>query len=150
MRLARGFSLIEVLVSLLILSVGLLGFASLQAANVNLGNQAWTRSQATVLASDMIERLRGNPNTFINGHYDIAFGANLGSVTDCTTIDCNPVELAEFDQQQWSVALSEQLPQGTGQISRDTSTNPTQAVVAVRWFDRTTQSHQVLELRAMP
>lgn len=148
--MTRGFSLIEVLVSLLILSVGLLGFASLQAANVNLGDQAWSRSQATVLAADMIERLRGNPDTFRAGHYDLGFGASTGTSSDCTAVPCNPIELAEFDLEGWLTLLGEQLPQGQGQIARDASTNPVQAVVTVRWFDRSSQAEQTLELRAMP
>ena len=150
MSIARGFSLIEVLVSLLILSVGLLGFASLQAANVNLGDQAWARSQATLMASDMIARLRGNSQTFINGHYDLAFDAFVISTLDCTTNECAPIDLAEFDQQQWLAQLAAGLPQGAGQVYRDTSTAPAQAVVTVRWFDRSTQSNQSVELRSMP
>ncbi|MGB0958167.1 MAG: type IV pilus modification protein PilV, partial [Litorivicinus sp.] len=97
MQLARGISLVEVLVSLLILSLGLLGFASLQAANLNLGNEAWLRSQATVLASDMIDRVRGNSASFEAGHYDHAFASTPSSANDCTAVDCNPVQLAAYD-----------------------------------------------------
>lgn len=150
MQLSRGFSMIEVLAALLILSIGLLGFASLQAANMNVGNQAWLRSQATVLAADMVERIRGNAATFEAGSYDLAFEAVLATPADCNAASCTVTQLALFDQSQWYANLATQLPEGTGSITRDATTTPTEAVVTVRWFDPNLQANQTLEMRARP
>lgn len=150
MRLTRGISLVEVLVALLILSLGLLGFASLQAANLNLGNEAWLRSQATVMASDMIDRIRGNSATFEAGQYDHAFGAVAPAGRDCSAVDCNPIELADYDLAGWLSELAAQLPAGSGQIQRDTSGAVTELVVSVRWFDRAEQGAATLSMRAQP
>lgn len=150
MQLARGFSMLEVLAALVVLSIGLLGFASLQAANVNVGSQAWMRSQATVLGADMLERLRGNPATFASGAYDMAFAATLATPTDCNATACSPAQLALFDLNQWQANLATQLPQGTGSIARDNTTTPIEAIVTVRWFDPSEQANQSLVLRGRP
>ena len=149
-RRQRGFSMIEVLAALLILSIGLLGFASLQAANLNGGGQAWMRSQATVLAADMLERLRINADEFESGTYDLAFATPLATPADCNASPCSVTQLALFDQNQWYEHLAAQLPQGTGSIARDATTTPTEAVVTVRWFEPVLQTTQTLEFRGRP
>ena len=150
MRLARGVTLIEVLVALVILSVGLLGFARLQAANLTLNNEAWLRSTATILASDLLDRARGNPDQVNVGGYDTAWGTAHAMATNCQTQSCTPAELANFDMAQWKAELASALPQGAGNVSRDNSVTPFELVVQVRWFERTAQASQTLELRAKP
>ncbi|AGA87861.1 type IV pilus modification protein PilV [Stutzerimonas stutzeri] len=68
----RGATLIEVLVAMLILSVGLLGLASMQMTALQSNQSAYYRSQATVLAYDIIDRMRANRADALNGVYDIA------------------------------------------------------------------------------
>lgn len=57
----KGFTLVEVLVALLILSIGLLGLAGLQAGGLRSNHSAYLRSQAVMLAHDMADRMRSNP-----------------------------------------------------------------------------------------
>lgn len=59
-RSSAGFSLIEVLVSIVVLSIGLLGTAGLMSASLKNTNTAFYRSQATFLADDIVDRLRAN------------------------------------------------------------------------------------------
>ncbi len=56
----RGFTLIEVMVALVVLAVGLLGMASLMVRSQQSNEGAYSRSQATILAYDIVERMRAN------------------------------------------------------------------------------------------
>ena len=61
LRHARGVTLIEMMVAVLVLSIGLLGIAGMQAATSKYKINSWSRSQASVLLSDLAERVRINP-----------------------------------------------------------------------------------------
>ena len=63
----QGFTLIEVLIAVLVLSIGLLGLASLQAASLKNNYGAYMRSQASILANDMADRIRSNPGSGVAG-----------------------------------------------------------------------------------
>ncbi|HOB61103.1 MAG TPA: type IV pilus modification protein PilV [Candidatus Competibacteraceae bacterium] len=121
-----GFTLLEILVSIIILAVGLLGLASLQATSIRFNQSAYLRSQATVLAYDMIDRMRANIVAAHNGNYDIA-------VTD--TAPTGTSQLTDIDRRQWRIALSH-LPSGTGGITHSGD----QFTVIVQWDDSRGQS----------
>ena len=122
-----GFSLIEVLVALVVLSVGLLGLAALQQNAVRFNHDAYLRSQATVLAYDIADRIRGNRQAATDEAYD--------SVFEATPPACNSVVAAGTvvaqDIGAWRRALTCALPAGNGQIDWD---RPTEILtVTVRW-----------------
>jgi type IV pilus assembly protein PilV len=108
---AHGFSLIEVLVTLIILSIGLLGLAALQTTSVREGFDSGQRSQATWLAQELVERMRANPGGQKAGYTAAAADANLctsGPAKYCSDhfdgvgkadaeANCSANELAEFD-----------------------------------------------------
>jgi type IV pilus assembly protein PilV len=103
-----GFSMMEVLVALLVLSVGLLGMAALQVVSLKANHGAYQRSQATFLAYDMIDRMRANRAKAMAGDYDLTMGAS--SPTGTT--------LAILDVKDWldnNVAVF--LPSGDGSIA---------------------------------
>lgn len=70
---AAGFTLLEILVAILILSIGLLGLASLQASGLRSNHSGYLRSKATIFAYEMADRLRANRATAIAGNYNIVF-----------------------------------------------------------------------------
>src|SRR5262249_23001163 len=72
---ARGFTLVEVLVTLVVMSIGLLGLAALQLTSLKANHGSATRTQAVYLAYDIIERMRANPTATSAHGYDIAIGA---------------------------------------------------------------------------
>ncbi len=76
----RGITMIEVLVTMIILSIGLLGLAGLQLTGMRSVNSASLRTQATVLINDITERMRANP---------VAINNNQFMNIDSTAIDCN-------------------------------------------------------------
>lgn len=105
-----GFTLIEVMVSVVVLAIGLLGLAGLQATSMRFNSSAYLRSQATNLAYDIADRMRANVTAARNGNYIIGVGvaAPAGNTLDAT------------DLQQWRIALTNILPAGTGGICRGT------------------------------
>lgn len=114
MKIKRsGFSLVELLVAMVVASIGLLGVAtlSLQASRYNF--DAKLRHQATMLASDMADRIRSNPvNAIVNYPAAVAAAQN----NNCDTTACTAAERAEQDVWEWNALLA-QLPNGAGTIA---------------------------------
>lgn len=79
LRNAAGFTLIEVLVTIIILSVGLLGMAALQITGIRSATGSTSRTQATLLANDIVERMRANLTAVDN---------NLFMAVDSAAINC--------------------------------------------------------------
>lgn len=116
-----GFSLIEVLVALLVLSIGLLGLAALQTTGLQLNHQSYERTQAVIQAYDIIDRMRANKSGSggaINSTYDsVALGATPGTA-DCASATCTGDELAQYDIRKWNTANAALLANGKGTICR--------------------------------
>jgi type IV pilus assembly protein PilV len=66
---ARGASLLEVLVAILILSFGMLAMAGLHSVAFKYGKMSQFRGVATQLAADLADRMRANPEGAVNGNY---------------------------------------------------------------------------------
>lgn len=114
---AKGFSLFEVLISIAVLSIGLLGLAGLQATGLRNNHSAYLRSQATLLAYSIVDRMRANSIAALDGNYNLALDATpAGFVKDCTAANCMPAELAAYDLYNWFQRLAAVLPAGDSQI----------------------------------
>jgi type IV pilus assembly protein PilV len=130
-RGAAGYTLIEVLVALVVLSVGLLGVAGLQIVGLKGNLSAASRTQASYLAEDIIDRMRANyvaargdsgtGAAFLQ--YQLTMGATAPSGADATAV---------ADVTAW-VAELQTLPSGQGSISVDGKTNI--ATVTIQWLD---------------
>jgi type IV pilus assembly protein PilV len=105
----RGVSLIEVMMAVLIFSVGLIGLASLMVVATRSNQAAYLRTQVTFLASSMADRMRANPAGLWNGAYNSA-AYPIAGTTDCETVACSPTDIAKRDQQAWSTLLITLLP----------------------------------------
>ena len=112
-----GATLIEVLISLLILSVGLLGMTGLQTVSLRNTQSAYLRTQASIASNDIVERIRSN----LQGTEAGSYNANAGSVTAaCNTIaGCTAAQLAANDVAEWKAALAADLPVGVGTVCAD-------------------------------
>ena len=110
-----GFTMIEVLVAIVILSFGLLGLAGLQAGGLRDNNRAYLRSQASLMAYDMLDRMRANLQGVEKGQYD-----NLMNTTpvdpNCISSGCSIAQMAQNDAYEWSSNLLEVLPSGQGTV----------------------------------
>lgn len=115
----RGFTLIEVLVSALILAIGLVGVAALQAQAMLNNQSAFMRSQATALAYDLADRMRSNIVGANAGAYDFGVAAVN---TSCNTVSgCGPTALAQNDLAEWNAAIAAYLPAGRGFVCVDST-----------------------------
>lgn len=115
----KGTSLIEVLVAVLILSIGLLGFAGLQTQAMQQSYDSLQRSRASVLAEDLFDRMRANANyARSNSGYEIGAGASIPSSPGCDTGICSASNIARYDLNRWLTQLQQTLPGATADISR--------------------------------
>jgi len=122
-----GFTLVEVLVTMVILSVGLLGVAALHTASLRNNLDSALRSQASVLAADIADRMRGNRDEALAGNYDIAIGATR------TVTAGSP--LVDRDVKAWKDLLAQALPNGDGSIVRTGDV----FTITVQWGERLRQ-----------
>lgn len=96
-----GFSLIEVLVSLVIVSVGVLGVASLQIQSLQQNREAFFRAEATYLANGIMDRIRANSQQV----YSLPINSAPVSATTCLLTNCNSAEMASFDLAEWQCSI---------------------------------------------
>src|SRR5690606_21659958 len=99
-----------VLISIVILSVGLLGTAGLVGASLKGGNTSYYRSQATVLADDILDRMRASITAARTGRYNIDLGSDVSITCDASTAGT----MARFDCEEWKTTLAQSLPEGDG------------------------------------
>ena len=132
----QGFTLLEVLIALLVLSIGLLGLAALQTIGLRSNEMASMRTTSTMLTYDISDRMRANPQGIVDSDYVIGSGAVTGTVTDCTSTDCTTAQMATFDLSQWKTAVA-QLPGGLGDITQ-TAGPPLVHTITVRWDENRT------------
>lgn len=129
-RSARGFTLLEVLVALLVLSIGLLGLAGLQTFSLRNNHSAFLRSQAVALAYDAIDRMRSNRAEALSAGsiFNTAF-ADTETTPPCTS-NCSVDNIAQHHVGEWKSEVA-RLPAGQGRIVIASG----RATVQVRWTD---------------
>jgi len=108
-----GFTLIEVLVAVLVLSIGMLGIASLQATSLRHNNDASMQTQASFLASDLADRMRANASQAALYPTTTPATASGG----CLTSTCTSTQMVENDLDEWNVLLADALPAGEGSVT---------------------------------
>lgn len=140
-RNAGGFTLIEVLIAIVIFSIGLLGIAGLQIAGMRFTHGSQLRSVATLQANSMADLMRANAFGVRNGCYDVPSPGTTCSTTagtmpttfplDCAANTCTAQQRAHYDLVIWNQATAgaprqsnaEVLPQGTGFVCVDSTPN---------------------------
>lgn len=134
----QGFSLIEVLVSVLLAAIGLLALSGANVVSIRYSKMSQYRGTATMLAADLAERMRSNQAGLAN--YEVAddFAAQASSPsasTACETYSstCTSAQLAAYDLVNWKLLVRNQLPQGSVFVTPSTSVLA--ADVWVAWKD---------------
>ena len=126
----QGFTLVESMVSLVVLSVGMIGIAALYAQGLGAGRSALYRTQAVNLVADMADRIRANR---------IALAAYAGPATNngCDPenggADCTAGEMAGHDLFLWNQQVQQILPNGQWQVQFDGGTLPPSYTIQVAW-----------------
>ncbi|MDA1074953.1 MAG: type IV pilus modification protein PilV [Proteobacteria bacterium] len=126
----QGFSLMEALITLVVLSVGLLGVSAMVTNSVRFTDTAEMRSQSVMLAYDIADKMRANSDNTID--YTIDIGANVANSPDCSTNSCSGEDLADADLANWKARLANNLPAGDG----STVINADAASITIQWSDR--------------
>lgn len=129
MHKGHGFTLLEFLIALLIVSFGLLGIAAIIANSMKSNQSAYARSQAVILAGDIIDRMRANRIAADGGAaspytspYNLAIGATPSGGG-----------IPQSDLTDWRTALAAAFPSGTGSVDVHTTTK--KVTVVVQWDD---------------
>ena len=115
----RGLSMVESLVALVVLSIGLLGIASLYVTSLRTGRTALIRTQAVSLVSDLGDRIRANSraNTTAPAAYDLATYGGAPVTHGCVSAsNCSADQLAEDDLSHWLDNVNATLPGPVAQV----------------------------------
>jgi len=119
-----GATLIEVLIAMVVLAIGLIGLAGLQATSIQSNHSAYYRSQATLLASDLADRMRANRTEALTNAYLTNFPTSSANNSVSGTA-------AEKDIAEWLNRLAVTLPDGTGKVEKDNAL----ITISIRWND---------------
>jgi type IV pilus assembly protein PilV len=143
----QGFTLIEVLVAMLVLSIGLLGIASTLIAALHSSTSNYLQQQAVQSAYDIVERMRSN---FISGSiagsgnpYIVAATAPSGTAPapNCASVTtCTSAQMAAYDVWEWQTQVKNSLPGGVGQIAVTSVNASAQVVITLTWSDQPAQA----------
>jgi type IV pilus assembly protein PilV len=123
-----GFSLVEVLIALVIMSVGMLGIATLFVQSMQAGRTSMFRHHAVTLAGDVADRIRANPRAGIAYQ---GLGADNGCVA--TGNDCNEAAMAANDIFLWDRQVADSLPNGAVTVTFDDTVSPPSYTIRVDW-----------------
>ena len=153
-----GFTLIEVLVSLLVLLIGLLGVVGMQLLSVQNNQGAYLRTQATYIASDFLDRVRVNKAgqdidsySDPNSPFDTAASIPSDSAGTCATSagGCTPAQLANLDLRELTSNFANVysasnfqpvLPGGRAQVNKVVGAETVEYTVTVFWDERDWQA----------
>jgi type IV pilus assembly protein PilV len=129
--MARGFTLVEGLIALLVLSIGMLGIAALYAETLQSGRSAQLRTQAVSIAADLADRIRAN-RVPVNAY--TAAGLNARATADLN---------------EWNLLVATRLPEGEGEVRfvAGTAITPASYTIRVRWTEVGQIDPVIYELR---
>ena len=142
-----GFSLIEVMITLAIMAVGLLGVAKMQALAIGNTKTAGSRALAAIHAAGMASAMHANKAYWAAGLAPANVSVNATVLsdatlqaqnTDCVSSNCTPVQMAAYDLKLWGTALTRQLPGGAAALACPVVVSPTQVecTLTVSWSER--------------
>lgn len=135
---STGFTLIEVLIALVILTGGLLGLAAFQASSIKNNQSAYNRSQATQMAYDIADRIRANTaDARLAASTYVTFAPSAAARQDtCKTAPgCTPALMAQNDLFEWNTALSSTLPGCNTAECGNIAVNGLLFTVTISWDD---------------
>ena len=140
----NGFTMVELMVAVLVLAIGLLGLAGLQVWGLSNNHNAYLRTQATLLAQDIIERMRSNSGV----DYTADCASFTATSVDCSANACTAGQMAGYDLSAWCMGqtttgsgttrtggLANQLPSGTGTITK-TAGPPIVYNITLSWIEQ--------------
>ncbi len=139
-RAQAGASLIEILVTILILSFGMLSLSGMMAYAVQMPKFAAYRATAVALAAGHVERMRANTLGFSAGAYNetMTYNATLATVTPCTYPSCDASSIAAFDKNETNQTIRRELPEGGMRMVCNGACNSMEGNLWVMWQEPST------------
>ncbi|WP_207061722.1 type IV pilus modification protein PilV [Motiliproteus sp. SC1-56] len=135
---SKGFTLVEVLVAVLVLSLGILGLIALESMALKNNHSAYQRSQATILAYDLADRVRANRDE--RGKYIVTIpSGKTHSATTCSS--CSAEGLADNDLVEWSQDIQKLLPGASAAVTASGSV----FTVTIAWIDNRERGSDTVE-----
>lgn len=137
-----GFSLIEVMVALIVTSIGLLGLAKMESLALSSTSVASSRSLAAIQAASLAASMHANPGYWASGLAPATTTVNAsnnfstaGACTTAGTTACAPNLMSQYDLQQWAAALNAVLPGYTALITCSTTGFPVTCTIQINWAE---------------
>jgi type IV pilus assembly protein PilV len=124
----KGFSLVEVLIALIIMSIGMLGIAGLYVQSMQAGRTSMFRHHAVTLAGDVADRIRANPRAGI-----AYMGGGANNNCGAAGAYCDIGQMADNDIFLWGQQANDTLPNGTVTIQYNAATVPPEYTITVAW-----------------
>jgi len=143
-RHSRGFSLIEVMVALVVCSIGMLGLAKMESLALSSTNVASARGLAAMQASSMAAAMHANRGYWSLQTVPVTTIVNATPPNDfatavaCTTAgaaSCTVTQMAAYDLQRWALSLSTLLPGYNATITCATATLPVNCNIQIQWVE---------------
>jgi type IV pilus assembly protein PilV len=106
----KGFSIIEVIIATLIMTVGILGVAGLQVVSLQQNRSSLLRSEALQIGNDILDRMRANP---LQPYAPVEYtDAPPAGSRDCVALSCSPSQMETYDIAQWKCGINPADPSG--------------------------------------
>jgi len=145
----RGFTLIEVMVAVIIIAVGLLGIAKMQALGLSTTESSGTRSLVAIEAASLASSMHANRDYWVAAPPPPSFtvtvspgtapsisDATLGAAQNCATLTaCTAAQLAAYDVQQWGAALTQVVPAALATITCNNTAVPLSCTIQIQWAE---------------
>lgn len=160
MKNQSGFSMLEVLISMLVIMIGVLGIAGMQMLAVNNSENARYEGQAAIMASSLAAEMQANPGFWAQPATPTALISVSGTTitvvpayaSTCLNVICSPVQMAYYDLQNLGTAMAgvanvdgatyngTALPSGAGTVSCTLATLTTPAIctITLSWLEKNT------------
>ena len=135
----HGFTLLEVLIAIVVLSFGLLGLAGIQAVGIKNTTDANLRTLAIQQAYDMADRIRANTVGATAGAYD-SIPITVGTNPTCISTSCSATDMRDHDRFIWNTNNQGMLPSGRGTVNAValTAIPNKQYLITVMWDETRT------------
>jgi type IV pilus assembly protein PilV len=127
----RGLSLIEAMVSIVVLALGMMGLAGVQARLLVESRTANSRATAVGLIDDLTNRMLLNRDAALANSYALAWSATKAA-QDCATAQCSGTQLAQSDLNTWRIAVLASLPSANATVFQSPN-DPRQIGIAIAW-----------------
>ena len=133
----HGFSMLEILITLALIAIALLGTAGMQVLAMKSNKGAHFRTQAVFLSSDIAERMEANKLAAMAGAYVVTgTSAVAAAAADCSQAACSSTNLASYDINQWETAIAGLLPQASWSVTQTGTGDPSTYNIVISWTDR--------------